>query len=109
MAVSDALNNMRSQDYGAKPDAGETPEESSGVRVIQLTEEEQKELQGYSGKPGEEITCEVSGKLEQDGHFHVMSVRGTGGGGLDEDAKAVAEGSLGGAPLMQSQTMPSPS
>jgi hypothetical protein len=89
MAVSDALKSFRKGDYG--DDKGK--EEKPSSRVINLTDDEAKELMPYQEKfgPGEEMVIEATGKLE-DGHFHVMSVKYAQGGGpeSDEDMKKVA-------------------
>jgi hypothetical protein len=105
MSYGDALKNVRNKDYG--DDEKEKEEGPSSVRIIKLTDDEMKELQQYQGGPGQEQTCEVTGKLEEDGHFHVMSVHLPGGGGMtDEDAAKVA----GVEPRMVNmQTQPSPS
>lgn len=80
MAAVDELKNLRSKGYSPKESFGKPdqnsgkPEEdeSSTTRIIKLTDDEQKTFSG--SKPGEDLTCEVHGSLEDDGHFHVMSV-----------------------------------
>lgn len=112
MPVSDVLKNMRDSGYGDKPGAkpADDSSESSPAmsRVIKLTDDEMKSLEGSAGAPGEEMTLTVTGKLEEDGSFSVMNV-GAEGGGPDDAAKQVADGVLGVPPMMQNQTMPSPS
>lgn len=112
MPVSDVLKGFRSSGYEKKEDAPQEKEkESSGVRTLKLTDDEAKEIAGYQQGPGQELTCEITGKLEDDGHFHVMSVHLPGGsqGDMNEMAKSVAGSSLGGTPMMNMQTQPSPS
>lgn len=79
MSVSNALNRMRESAYGSKPDMT-SPEKGSesGVRMFKLSDEEMGSM-GKDMKPGQEITLQVSGRLEEDGHFHVMSVSGPSG------------------------------
>ena len=70
MAVSDVLKKFRSM---PKPDEEDDyPEESSSPRVIQLTNDEVKACGGY--KPGADVELKVSGRIEDDNHFHIMSV-----------------------------------
>ena len=109
MAVADTLKKFRSQDYGPKGDAPEEGSEDAPEtpRTIRLTDDEAKSLQPFQVHPGEEIVLEVSGKLEDDGHFHVMSVKYANPSGMgDEDAAKVAGVE---PPMMQMQTQPSPS
>lgn len=111
MPVSDVLKNFRQGDYGKK-DIPEEKESSDGPRMIKLTDEEVKELQGYQKAPGEEQQCLVSGRLGEDGKFSVVSVHSPEGGPGPNEEKEMAEkmmGPMGGPPMMQQQTMPSPS
>jgi hypothetical protein len=77
MAVTDELKNIRGKGYGDKPDAKaskgmDSGEENSTSRIIKLSDEEQKAF--AQAKPGEDLECVIHGTLEEDGHFHVMSV-----------------------------------
>lgn len=109
MPVSEVLKKFREKGYEDAPEK----EEPETTRVIKLTDEEAKELQGYQKEPGMEQECLVTGKLEEDGHFHVMSVHAPGGGPgqneMDEMAGQVAGSPMGGPPMMAMQTQPSPS
>lgn len=98
MAASDYLKNFRSKgapSVGAeKKDEGmDSGEENSTSRIIKLTDDEQKAFE--KSQPGEDLSCEVHGTLESDGHFHVMSVSPLGGGpsygGEQEMAGQVAQ------------------
>lgn len=86
--VREALGKMRQSGYGDSPE--ESPE---GSRVITLSEEEAKSLAGY-GKPGEEVTCTVHGKLEGD-HLHVMSVESSQGAEAPANAGDVMSKMMG--------------
>ena len=104
MPVSDVLKNFRQSGYSKEKES----DEHASPRVIKLTDDEIKEVSQYSGgEPGGEVKCEVSGRLEKDGHFHVMSVH-TSGGGMDDEKDMAAE-VAGRPPMMQNQTLPSPS
>lgn len=86
----DALKTYRKKEYGdgAKkfmmPDKGGMMEKKDGEkepgtsRIIKLSEEEMKSI-GY--EPGKDVSCEVHGKVEKDGHLHVMSVSPMESGG----------------------------
>lgn len=102
MPVSDVLKNFRNESYGKK-DGGKPKEDSGSPRIIKLTDDEAKELQGYQGEPGGEQTCEVTGRLGDNGEFSVTSVHLPGGGMGDE--KEMAAEVMGKMPM----TMPSPS
>jgi hypothetical protein len=88
VSASSYLKSAREDTFNpAKPpkstdNAGDTaesdPDESNRTsRIITLSDEEQKAFEG--SKPGEELSCEVRGNLEEDGHFHVMTVSPMGG------------------------------
>lgn len=102
MAVSDVLQKMRGSDYGSDKEDDESESPSPARRVLKLSDDEVKSL-GES-KPGEQVTLQVTGKLEGD-HFHVMSVEGAGGGMGMEEAAQVA----GIPPTMRQATQISPS
>jgi hypothetical protein len=112
MDVSGALKSFRDGGYGGK-DASSEPKEAAGPRTITLTDDEAKELAGYSGGEGAEQECLVTGRLSGS-ELTVTSVKSSGGG-QDDMAKEVMDrmggaGRLGSpAPMMQNQTMPSPS
>lgn len=104
------------KDKGTGPDltgdnaaAGAAPE---SVRTLKLTDDEAKELQSYQAAPGEEQTCQITGKLEGN-TFRVMSVSGSGEMGepnVNADAEEMMNQFRGGqVPMVQSQTLPSPS
>ena len=105
MDISGALKKFRSG-----PEE-ESEEESSGPRMIKLTDEEKKSLEGYSDQPGMEIECTVRGRLGENGEFSVSSVSAPGGEG-DDEGKMASEvmGKIEGPPpTMRTQTMPYPS
>ncbi len=106
---SGALKKFRETGYTKT--GGEAPDkdEDTSVRTIKLTDEEAKELAG--AEPGMEMTCEVTGKLE-DNVLRVMTVKKSGGGGPDVESDAAEMMSKfrdSQAPVTQPQTMPSPS
>ena len=109
MPASDMLKEARSRDYmDEKPEEGNDPDEENRTsRIVALTDEEQKSLEGYQIKPGEQIVLETTGNLEPDGHFHVMTVRyasGSKGGG--EDMASMAKEM---ASMINPRLQPSPS
>lgn len=112
MPVSDALKQYRDSGYGGKKeDSGEGQKEKTS-RVINLTDDEVKSLQPYAEKfQGDDIVAEVTGRLEGS-HFHVMSVKYAEGGSGEPDVNADAEQVMAKyrmGPMVQSQTVPSPS
>jgi hypothetical protein len=110
MAVSDVLKGFRKDDYKGKEK--EEKSDSPGPRMIKLTDDEAKELQGYQKGPGMEQDCLVTGRLGEGGEFTVTSVRSPEGGAPDPDGMAseLMNKMRGGMPpVMQNQTMPSPS
>lgn len=109
MPISDVLKNLRSSGYTKTQDDKTSKDVPESPRIIRLMDDEVKALEPTQKGPGEEIVCEVSGKLEKDGHFHVMSVRAPGGGGMDDEKGMAAEVAGQAPPMMQQQTMPSPS
>lgn len=89
MAAIDYLKTVRDDGYKpnmSKPADADSkggqdndPDESNSTsRIIKLSDDEQKAFQ--NAKPGEELECVVRGNLEEDGHFHVMSVSPPEGG-----------------------------
>lgn len=95
MSFSEELKSIRgkgyvpsmSRGYGEKRDSGmDSGVENSTSRIIKLSDEEQKSFQ--EAKSGEDLSCEVHGTLEEDGHFHVMSVSPMNGGASSEDEMA---------------------
>jgi hypothetical protein len=101
MALSGVLKGFRDKGYGAEnvePDDGDS-------RVIKLTDDEVKALAQYGD--GKEATCQVTGRVNGN-ELTVTSVSAGGGGENDEMAEAVMS-KMGQAPVMQPQTMPSPS
>lgn len=103
------------RESGYPKDAGQADENpsdpaSSGIRTIKLTDDEAKEL-GQSGQPGDEVECTVSGKIEGN-TLRVMSVSSPGADDQNPDANADAEAVMSKfrqGPMVQSQTIPSPS
>lgn len=71
MPASEYLKNSRSG-YGNKDESQDQDEPNSTSRTIKLSDEEQKSFEGST--PGQNLTCTVTGTLEEDGHFHVMTV-----------------------------------
>lgn len=114
MPVSDVLKGFRDKGYGAK-EGDDEKESDAGPRMIKLTDDEAKSLSEYSKDPGMEIECKVMGRLNGS-ELSVSSVSAPGGMGDPENTmpdqnmmgRAMSSGQ-GGTPLMQSQTMPSPS
>lgn len=87
MAASDELKKIRSQGYDRNEADNDPDQPNDTSRTIKLMDEEMKSLEPYQIKPGENIVLEVTGNLEQDGHFHVMTVKyaqGKGDGNSDE-------------------------
>jgi hypothetical protein len=76
MAATDVLKSFRDSGYAAKDPAKDPAKPGDGeetkTRIINLTDDEQKSFAG--SKPGESLTCTVTGTLEEGGQFHVMSV-----------------------------------
>lgn len=79
MSAVDELKNLRAKGYSGKTstidgdkEGMDSGERNSTPRIISLTDDEQKAF--AQAKPGEDLACEVHGSLEDDGHFHVMSV-----------------------------------
>lgn len=111
---SEALKKFRESGYPKdKGDGGE--ESSSGVRTIKLTDDEKKSLEPYQQKfgLGEEMVLEVTGRLEDHG-FRISSVKYAEGGESEGsmDVNADAEEMMSKyrqGPMMQTQTIPSPS
>lgn len=98
MPAVDELKSFRGKDYSSKKDdksdeGMDSGESNETPRIISLTDDEQKAF--LQAKPGEDLACEVHGSLEEDGHFHVMSVAPMGGqpgyGGEKEMAGMVAQ------------------
>jgi len=79
MAYTEELKNLRKKGYAEKSDKEgmDSGEINETPRIISLTDEEKKAFE--NAKPGEDLACEVHGSLEDDGHFHVMSVGPMGG------------------------------
>jgi len=107
MPAADYLKQVRDDGYDvAKPPKSEgavdDPDESNETsRIIKLSDEEQKAFQNV--KPGLELACEVRGNVEEDGHFHVMSVKPLGGAssyGEGQMADQVAQRVSPGMPMM---------
>lgn len=68
---------MSSEDGKKDDKESDSGEKNQVSRIINLTDDEMKTFQGTH--PGEDLACEVHGTLEDDGHFHVMSVQPLGG------------------------------
>lgn len=85
MAVADELKNIRGGGYLSKSDNGmDSGKENKTPRIIKLSDDEQKSF--AQAKPGEDLECIVHGTLEEDGHFHVMSVSPPEGESYGEEA-----------------------
>lgn len=109
MPVSDVLKSFRKDGYGPEKDSSDK-EESAGPRMIKLTDDEKK---SFGEGDGSEVTCQVTGRYS-DGEFSVISVQGPSeegkGPGDENEMAAKVMGMMGGgAPMVQNQTMPSPS
>lgn len=110
MAATDYLKTVREDNYNpaappkseGKDDTGTDPDEPNRTsRIIMLSDDEQKAFEG--SKPGEELACEVRGNMEEDGHFHIMSVSPMGGAksyGEGQMADQVAQRVSPGMPMM---------
>jgi hypothetical protein len=86
MPLDDILKKFRDKDYSSdkKEDKGmDSGEKNETPRIISLTDDEKQNF--AQAKPGEDLACEMHGTLEDDGHFHVMSVSPMGGGESEED------------------------
>jgi len=111
---SGALKKFR--DSEPVPEGGPSPDEAAAgaapdsVRTLKLTDDEVKDLESYAGQPGSEQTCTVTGKLEGN-TLRVMSVSGAGqmGPDMNADAEEAMSKYNSPGPMMQSQTVPSPS
>ena len=92
MPVSDVLKNFRATDYGKDPGAVDSPdpENPEGPRSIKLTDEEAKELEGY-GEPGTEQQCLVTGRLDDNGEFTVISVHAPGSSAPGDENEMAAQ------------------
>jgi hypothetical protein len=89
MAFSDSLKKMRASGYpGGDKEDDDDEKESSGSRILKLSDDEAK---AAGAKPGQEVKLQVSGTLEEDGHFHVMSVEPAGGGGMPDEQGMAAQ------------------
>jgi len=107
MSTVDVLKSYRNKDYGEKSDPKEGMDSGEKVetpRIISLTDDEKKVF--AQAKPGEDLACEVHGTMEEDGHFHVMSVGPLGG-----DKGAGSEQEMAGqvAQRVMPNIVPSPS
>jgi hypothetical protein len=105
MPISDVLKNMRSSGFPERKEEDDSDDQESTPRTILLSDDEMKSIGEI--KPGEEVKIEVSGRLEEDGHFHVMSVE-SGTTMPDQEMKGMAA-AVAGVPVTQDRTMPSPS
>ena len=75
MSAADMLEKFRKDGYGSDPDKKvdeDGYEKNSTSRIIKLSDDEVKMI--GDRQPGDDITLKVSGNLEEDGHFHVMTV-----------------------------------
>ena len=104
MAIQDVLKGMRSSGYPPADEKEEEGSDNSSPRTIMLSDDEVKAV--GAAQPGKEMKIQVSGRLEEDGHFHVMSVeRATTM--PDQEMKGMAA-EVAGVPMTQDRTMPSP-
>lgn len=106
MPAANLLKSFRQDGYGQN-EPEEKEESSGGPRMIKLTDEEAKELQGYQKQPGMEQQCLVSGRLGENGEFTVTSVHSPEGGQKNPDEAGMAQEMMG--KMGMPQTMPSPS
>ncbi len=110
MAATDFLKKFRDKGYSpggddAKDKGMDSGEENSTSRIIKLSDDEQKKF--AQAKPGEDLVCEVHGSLEEDGHFHVMTVDPMGGGSYGGNSEQEMAGQV--AQRVQPNIAPSPS
>lgn len=110
MPLGSVLKSFRDRGYGSGENSGE-PEDSKGPRLITLTDDEAKGLAEYKKEGGDEIVCQVTGRLDGN-EFSVISVTAPGGEekmpGNEDEMAAKVMGMMGKPPMMQNQTMPSP-
>lgn len=109
MSAIDELHKARANDYGDNPGSQDKdPDEPNDTsRIIKLSDDEQKSFEG--SKPGEELECLVRGNLEEDGHFHVMSVSPPQGGSYKESGQGEPAMAQQVAQMVRPQLQVSPS
>jgi hypothetical protein len=79
--ASDRLREYRKSKMDAEKDGLSSKESESkpSDRSVMLSEEEKKSLEG-SYRPGMEVSCEVTGRLDADGTLDIISIRPSGTG-----------------------------
>jgi hypothetical protein len=107
MDLSGPLKNLRKDGYKQGAPQQEDSGKKTMSRIVKLSDDEMKSLEPYQVNPGEEIVLEMTGRLEDSGHFTVMGVK-YASGGMDQGAEKVA-GIQQPAPTVRTQTMPYPS
>lgn len=109
---SGALKKFRENGYSKDESPKEDDAKESSGRTIKLTDDERQELSPYAEKfGGDEIVIEVTGRLEDHG-FRISSLKYAQGGkeeGPSDADAAELMAKMRGGPVMQSQTIPSPS
>lgn len=97
MPASDFLKNFRGKGYeDSKEEDGKDNEVHS--RTLSLTDDEKKYFEG--APPGEDVACEVHGKLGEDGKLMVMTISPMNQApGEDEMAGQVAQKVMPGMPM----------
>jgi hypothetical protein len=76
MAYRQKRGGMPPMDEGAEEEG--MPKEKPSDRSVMLTDMEKKALSG-SYQPGEQVTCEVTGRLDGDGKFDIIEIKPSGG------------------------------
>lgn len=92
MPAADFLKSFRGKGYENTPGKGPEMEKEEGhSRTLSLTDDEKKYFEG--APPGEDVACEVHGKLSPDGKLMVMTISPMGQpqGGENEMAGQVAQ------------------
>lgn len=78
MAIADTLKKFRqSSTPSDMQDAPDAESQDAGPRMIKLSDEEMKSM--GQAQAGQEVTAQVSGHVNDQGDFTIMSVEGLGG------------------------------
>lgn len=94
MAIADTLKKFRGAPADMK-DAPDAESQDAGPRMIKLSDEEMKSM--GEAQAGQEVTAQVSGHLNDQGDFTIMSVEGLGGASA---GTPTPQDVMGGAPPM---------
>lgn len=72
MPAADFLKSFRGKGYENTPDKGDGMAEEGHSRTLSLTDDEKKYFEG--APPGQDVACEVHGKVSPDGKLMVMTI-----------------------------------